>query len=352
MRLAGQAKGGYYPTPPKVTDYITTMAAPRPSSGKPNSVIKMLDPCCGPGEALAQLAESVRVKTTIKIQTYGVELHHERSVAAADTLDTVLSSDIFNTSISNNAFQVLFLNPPYDHDSGPDSNRMEHSFLTYCTKYLSPYGLLILIIPQSRLHTSARYLAAQYHGITIFRFPQPEFQAFSQVVLMGTKSLAPSPNPRIENSIHQAADNPNLRELSVQTETNYTIHDSAQDSAQSDIYFHTRLPNPVASATEAQAHGLWAHHKTTDLLWPPHTDKTRPLMPLRKGHMAMLIAAGFLNNLALSEPNGNTVLVKGTTTKEDYIAEETETSTVYRQRVTATIITLDMNTGEVQEIKA
>lgn len=353
MRLAGQAKGGYYPTPTRVTEYIAANTAPRPNSATKDSIIRMLDPCCGPGEALDQFADSTKAKTTIPVETYGIELHHERSIQAAQTLDNVLSSDIFNTAISNNAFQVLFLNPPYDQDSGPESNRMEHSFLAYCTKYLAPYGLLIYIVPKHRLHVSARYISAQYHGLNVFAFPEPEVQAFNQVVLMATKSASPSFSQWAEKNIHRIAETPDLKALTGEPapdqdpDPDYIIHDTVK----SDINFYTRLPNPIAAATEARTHGLWSHHKTADLLWPPHTEKTRPLMPLRKGHMAMLIAAGFLNNLAL-EHDGNTVLVKGTTTKEDYAAEITETSTIYRQRVTATITTLNMSTGEVKEIKA
>jgi hypothetical protein len=42
-------------------------------------------------------------------------------------------------------------------------------------------------------------------------------------------------------------------------------------------------------------------------------------MPLRRGHLAMLVAAGFLDNLAL-ESDGRRVLVKGRTGKEMVLA--------------------------------
>ena len=45
-----------------------------------------------------------------------------------------------------------------------------------------------------------------------------------------------------------------------------------------------------------------------DTLWPARDTRTRPLMPLRRGHMAMLVAAGFLDNLCL-EAEGRRILV-------------------------------------------
>ena len=64
-----------------------------------------------------------------------------------------------------------------------------------------------------------------------------------------------------------------------------------------DILFTTRTVDPVAAAAEARRLGLWTSTEITDTLWPARDSRTRPLMPLRRGHMAMLVAAGFLDNL-------------------------------------------------------
>ena len=348
MRLAGQAKGGYYPTPEIVVDHIATMVDTGPAgSHKASPAVRMFDPCCGPGDAVAQFAAGLAAKTRVPIETYGVELHNERAMEAATKLTSALPADIFTTTISNAAFQVMFLNPPYDQDAGPDSARTEHSFLTHCTRYLAPYGVLIYIVPKHRLHQSARYLSTMYSNIKILQFPEPEFQVFKQVVLTATKMKESYANRTLENYIYRDADDPGLDTLKPVRDAIYW----AQPESRWDLIFYNRLPDPIAAATEARAQGLWTNPKAADLLWPQQTMMTKPLMPLRKGHMAMLIAAGFLNNMAL-EHNGETILVKGTTTKEEYLAEEREDASVYRQRVKATIATINMNTGELTEIKA
>ena len=347
MRLAGQAKGGYYPTPPRVTEYIATALIPYTQESHHLDAITLFDPCCGPGEALEQLAKSLKERTTAPIHTYGVELHHERSLEAAERLDNVLSSDIFSTAITNNTFGILFLNPPYDQDAGPTDHRTEHTFLVHSTKYLVPRGILVYIIPQKRIHHSAKYLSSQYNSFSIFKFPHPESEAFGQVVLLAAKTSRPYPNNTTERWLHQVADNPNLPPLEPLDTPLHIL----KPKPPSDITFITRMANPITSAKEARTHGMWSHARTTEALWPTETPKTRPLMPLRKGHMAVLMAAGFLNNLSL-EADGHTVLVKGTTKKEDYLADEDEHSVTYRQRVTATITTLNMTTGEVGKITA
>jgi len=54
MRLAAQAKMGYYPTPPSVVPLIKDFLI---RNGKGN--IKLMDPCAGEGTALKQIGDKV-----------------------------------------------------------------------------------------------------------------------------------------------------------------------------------------------------------------------------------------------------------------------------------------------------
>ena len=61
MRLAAQAKGGFYPTPSRVVDLIAEQIQPPARYDQRNpKTLRILDPCCGAGEAVAQLAGSPR----------------------------------------------------------------------------------------------------------------------------------------------------------------------------------------------------------------------------------------------------------------------------------------------------
>ena len=306
MRLAAQAKGGFYPTPPRVVDLIAELIhTPSGAYNRGRETLRILDPCCGAGEALAQLAEGLDRPNAIPIETYGVELHRDRAQEAEERLDHALASDLFATSIANGAFGLLLLNPPYDYDS--EDKRTEHAFLTHTTRYLADGGLLVFIVPRQRLAVSARYLSTHYGRMRCWAFPDPEREVFDQVVLMGYRKADPVPDAHAERmALEWAVGEP--EPLRSHSYTDY----SPETTPSGDILFTTRTVDPVAAAAEARRSGLWASTEITDTLWPARDSRTRPLMPLRRGHMAMLVAAGFLDNLCL-EADGRRILVKGRT---------------------------------------
>ena len=131
MRLAALAKGGYYPTPERVVDLIADLIhTPTGYYYRDRETLRILDPCCGAGDALKRLAERLERPNAIPIETYGVELHRDRAEEAEQRLHRTLASDMFATSIANGAFGLALINPPYDWDQ--EDKRVEHSFLTHC----------------------------------------------------------------------------------------------------------------------------------------------------------------------------------------------------------------------------
>ena len=73
MRLAAQAKGGYYPTPERVVDLIAELIhTPSSYHNRGRETIRILDPCCGGGDALQRLAEGLDRPNALPIETYGV----------------------------------------------------------------------------------------------------------------------------------------------------------------------------------------------------------------------------------------------------------------------------------------
>ena len=192
MRLAAQAKGGYYPTPERVVDLIAELIhTPSGYYYRDRETLRILDPCCGGGDALQRLAENLDRPNSMTIETYGVELHRDRAEEAEERLHRTLAADLFATSIANGAFGLLLLNPPYDYDS--EDKRTEHAFLTHCTRYLAESGLLVFIVPRQRLAVSARYLSTHYGRMQCWAFPDPEREAFDQVRSSATGRRTPSP---------------------------------------------------------------------------------------------------------------------------------------------------------------
>ena len=293
---------------------------------------------------MARLAERLDKPNALPIETYGVELHQNRAQEAEKLLDRTLACDLFQTSIANGAFGLLYLNPPYDWDQ--KDKRVEHAFLTHCTRYLTDGGLLIFIVPRQRLAVSARYLSTHYGRMRCWAFPDPEREVFDQVVLFGYRKTDPVPEPHAEKRVLEWAfgEPEPLR--------SYPYPEFSPPSTPSgDILFATRTVDPVAAASEARRTGLWASTEITDTLWPARDNRTRPLMPLRRGHMAMLVAAGFLDNLTL-EADGRRILVKGRTSKEMTLVEDSPQKEVHRERLKTTVVALDLDDGEITDIAA
>ena len=104
MRLEGQIKMGYYSTPLSIVERVRSFLR------FPKETTTILDPCCGEGLAVKGLAEDVEAAT------YGIELDKKRAEEAKGNLDYVLPFGYEEVRITNNAFSILWLNPPYDFE--------------------------------------------------------------------------------------------------------------------------------------------------------------------------------------------------------------------------------------------
>lgn len=283
------------------------------------------------------------------IETYGVELHEERAQEAAERLDHTLSSDLFRCSIANRTFNLLWLNPPYDHDR--EDKRVEYAFLSHCTHYLEPEGVLVYIIPRPQIATSARFLTTNYRRVRAWAFPEPEVEAFDQAVVLSERKPQPRPDARAMRDLIASIDH--LEPLSRDLAPTYDVGMSAPGP----VMFTTRVIDFRRAVAEARTRGLWTQDEITEAFWPPTDLTARPLMPLRKGHLAMLVAAGFLDNLELETSGsesgpGSRVLVKGRTTKEMVLVEESETHDLYREQLRTSVVTLDLDSGRIERIEA
>ena len=91
----------------------------------------ILDPTAGEGEILHQLVEGQENN----IRTYGVELDDKRAAIAKENVDHLIHAPLESMVVSNEAFSMLYLNPPYDFEmrgeDGEKAERKEYKFLEY-----------------------------------------------------------------------------------------------------------------------------------------------------------------------------------------------------------------------------
>ena len=172
-------------------------------------------------------------------------------------------------------------------------------------------------------------------------FPDPEREVFDQVVLMGYRKADPVPDAHAEGMVLEWAVGEPEPLRSQRNSYSYTDYSPATTPS-GDILFTTRTVDPVAAAGRGQAVGAVGQHGDhRHALARPNDNRTRPLMPLRRGHMAMLVAAGFLDNLVL-EAAGRRILVKGRTSKEMVMVEDAPEKEVHREKLTTTVVALDL----------
>src|SRR5271157_430219 len=181
MRIHGRIKMGHYPTPPRVVELIRNYLSFPPRQ------FSSLDPCCGEGDALSGLVAETNAVT------YGVELDHQRAEESRRRLHHVLRCGIEETRIQRCSCSLLLRNPPYDEltleeEANTKTERQERAFLRLTLSYLIPRGVLVYIIPQNRLDKAiSRLLASRFERINVFRFPDPEYADFRQIVVFAVK---------------------------------------------------------------------------------------------------------------------------------------------------------------------
>ena len=178
-RLMNNVKMGYYPTDP---DNISLML--RGVRFPEGITTNLFDPCCGCGKALRQLANGNNC------YAYGVELDEGRAEEAQKILHRVGFGSFFYSSVSREAFHLLFLNPPYLSVLNQSGSRSRHEkrFLIESIPTLTYGGLLIYVIPYYRLTQDiCQILADNFDGLSVWRFTDGEFQKFKQVAVMGIR---------------------------------------------------------------------------------------------------------------------------------------------------------------------
>ncbi|WP_227745010.1 DUF6094 domain-containing protein [Lysinibacillus sp. OL1] len=265
----------------------------------------ILDPCCGEGAILSFLAEG-----NDEVITYGVEIEKRRAKAAKAVLNNVIEAPIESMIISNDAFGMILLNPPYDFSmktTDEDAERKEYTELKRATKYLMPGGLLIYIIPAYRYADSkiARFLATHFNEMSVARFTDEDYSDYKQVVFFGKKKRGNIKqfSEEIYNVFLQFANEDfanNLKDLeTLSNERTYSIPQCNGEIST----FYTRLENKnvfiesIKTNKQFQAFIERTKPKTID-----HSS-LKPILPLAQGQLALLLASGAINGVLGSGDN-------------------------------------------------
>lgn len=332
MRPPALEKCGFYPTSNPVADLLKTYFIPADSG-------RLLDPCAGEGVAAAILANA------LNCASWGAELSPARAALAAEKMDRVFNAPWQSCHLTSESVTLLFLNPPYSHDRLGDQKRLELEFLKSTTPKLVRGGALVYIVPHALLRDNdvATHLAGYYENLTVYRYPDT---GFNQVIALGLKRQKyKMPSAEEVGQVQAWADiePPMLVDAASPV---YQLLSAPDKGAGGQAVRFSRLdwqPEEVVDAT--QKRGLHTTKEWLDLLNPERAMGSfkQPVMPLKKGHIAMLMASGMMGTLRLNDEDGKPMLVKGRVVKVTEKVEEIESkdgknvTETFRDRFVSTV---------------
>lgn len=282
-RLMNNVRMGYYPTDPENIGHIL-----RGIKFPAGMTTNLLDPCCGCGKALRQIADGNNC------YTYGVELDELRAEEAQNRLHRVGIGSYFYSRISREAFHLMFLNPPYLNvlREGGGRTRYEKRFLVESIERLMIGGVLIYVIPYYRLTEDiCRVLSDNYEDIGVWRFTDAEFAKFRQVAVIGRRkkrSEAPEVASWLERLPYDRASIPVITEIE---EDRYAVPgvNKTVELFKGELFNEKELERQL---TQSDSIRRMMNAKS-------ELDKgtKRPLLPLSIGQIGLVGGSGMINGL-------------------------------------------------------
>ncbi|MCL1960537.1 MAG: class I SAM-dependent methyltransferase [Desulfovibrionaceae bacterium] len=342
-------KNGYFPTDSETLDRLRRFLMPADACAP----MRLLDPCCGEGAALAEVAQGLsgRIDGEACIETLGIEFDAERAWHAKTVLTRVIHADVHDVVVKPRSIGLLFLNPPYGFglkdnvnasaaDAGADrAERLERTFLKRTTPTLAPGGVLVYIVPYYALDDEIRtHLARNFTNLKFFMAPE---QQFKQCVILGVKVKPSHPRKDVLDMLARAQAGELMDQILPEVWDGQPCEPyevpPATDGGEFD--FHAvRIDGPQLADELAKY--------ASSLLWPglqgcfnqAKGAHRRPLRDMTKWHLALALAAGQITG-RIQSADGRVLLIKGNTfkTKERSVSTQIDE----KGKVSETITMLD-----------
>ena len=283
MRAHGQTKLGFYPLPPAEAKRLKNWL-------NFAEQFSALDPCVGDGVAFAHLLRAAPARR------YGIEIDAYRAEQARALEIETLQANAMDVRCPAETVSLLYLNPPYDWEAGPSNNqRLESVFLEHTYRWLNPGGVLLFVIPQSRLAKCTRLLGEQFQDLRVFRLTEPACVQYKQIVVLGTRRKRHS---RLTDAalldavrwLEALATKPDLDSLEESPDFRYEVPASGP-------LILTTVGIPLDEIEDLLFESA-AYRQASRMLLPKQRDvRGRPLTPLHGGHVGLLCTAGMLNGV-------------------------------------------------------
>lgn len=381
MRIGGQLKMGFYPTPPEAMSLLATHFR---LHGKQPDKCRILDPCCGEGAALKQLGQALGVPED---RLYGMELHKPRAEAARAAMPGAHiegPASYLDARVSPHSFGLIYLNPPFDSEIG-GGKREERRFVERAIYQLAPDGVLCLVVPWATFADSfdfVKLIDAQFRDVRVYRFPQEAvrdgetvvIRKYREIVIIGVKRVAAIPSDQLEThgqlvrldwgrwNCPKEYDLPVLGDPHPVARPREKLHSWQRDQweygpLEAEVAVYEVPPSGApnvfkknAMTEQELADAIRESPINRMLASTPDIVIDRPPLPPGKGHVSQMLASGMLDGVV---PCGEfTHVVRGSSRKVSYLNLALSTTTenedgsttikeVYSERIDLVIRTVE-----------
>src|ERR1017187_7634220 len=335
-RPIARLKLGYYPFPMEEAQNIRALLLPT----APYSAI---DPCVGDGTALIEITKDTGGHLA------GIELDADRAEGANRNGVTTVHGSAFECRVLAETCSLLYLNPPYDTEFGPHSNkRMELVFLEHCYRWVTSEGVLVFVVPAPAVGTCARLLASQFDRPSVFRLEHPESIRFNQVVGFGRRKKSHlRGEPKGADDLLRIAYKPHLLPaLNQEVVERYAIPPSSPVTI-------TYAGLPLDAIEDALQRSVAMQSARGILVRKQQRMSGRPVTPLHKGHVGLLACSGMLNGFFGDGETRHIAHWRSVKHVDEFNEEgETEGETIIRKRERFSHeLTLAYESGQIVELK-
>ena len=327
MRHAGQIKAGFYPCPPEAVEAIASYLIP------PAGDFHILDPCAGRGDAIKQFGELLRCRPE---NIHAVELDEGRAARLKANLpgsQVIAPASFFDTTAKHGSFAFIWCNPPYDDELGAGL-RTEELFLARALKLLMPGGVLAMALPEGQAeynYSLQRQLKTWLDRLALVPYPEAH-REYDETVVFGVKRKK-MVDPR----------------GCIEYDQDPELYQIPRSGGPGQRFFKSDL-TPLEYVRLMDASPLMDH-----LNPPAESALARPPLAPGVGHLALLLASGYLDGIVQPADEAPHV-VRGTARKEQFLKSSVKENLgkgkekakeVYSERIVLTVRAITPD-GEVR----
>ena len=275
--------------------------------------VRMLDPFAGEGAFLEAAAKAWHVTP------YANELDGERAAACIARFGATqaVRCDVERLVASNNAFGILWANPPYDYDkAAKGSKRIEFAYLRHAWKWAQDGALVLWCVYNQHItEEAAAFLAKHSRTVEVWALPGKHQGEYDQVVVVAVKGEQSEPGALYQRILAQKA---NPRPLTIQPEP---VYKAPPPRAIPRFVFAPDMLDPEQGLRLIEEQGAWKSNGFQALLETPvPPSQIEPVVAPRPGHLALVLAAGVADGAVIDTDEYGRVALRGKTTHVEQIA--------------------------------